>query len=556
MNVALRSCTFVEVPPTGVFPRRDPRPTESKAEEQLFGALTKKLPKGWTAWHSLRLRVDGSVEGEGDFVIAIPNRGVLVLEVKGGAIHVADGQWFQNGSRLSKPPRDQGLRFARMLRERLEADGVHAPYTSVAVAFPQTSFDDGPPHADLRGIVIGAEDVPHLDDALPAIVERLFVRNGEAIVSRGTDWIDRLHNYWGETWTPKLTLRDERRRREAEMVPWDEFQLRILSGIEHNRQFLVNGGPGTGKTMIARELANRLAQRGLKVLYLCWTRALAQGQRAEGLANAWAIREYAAFLLEQANIHLQNGEPSARWTVETWEDAVLHAAYECAPALAWDAVIVDEGQDFTANDWELVKSLAGDRILWAFADEGQSYWPERKPPPGLFTHSFALPKRYRCPEALACFADLYRASRPHFGAEPPVGAFSELQIVRAPSASSLGEKVAREIEKARHAGLASDDIAVLSLAGVTKTVLANASAIGRTAVVRADDAKADEAVVADTFLRFKGLERPLVIVSELSLGPKQYDTRMHIALTRATMRCVVVATGEEIDADPRLAARQ
>jgi hypothetical protein len=60
-------------------------------------------------------------------------------------------------------------------------------------------------------------------------------------------------------------------------------------------------------------------------------------------------------------------------------------------------------------------------------------------------------------------------------------------------------------------------------------------------------------VIADTFLRFKGLERPWVIVVELERGRTRYDVRMHVALTRATVGCVVVATGEEIGADQRLA---
>lgn len=43
-------------------------------------------------------------------------------------------------------------------------------------------------------------------------------------------------------------------------------------------------------------------------------------------------------------------------------------------------------------------------------------------------------------------------------------------------------------------------------------------------------------------------------MTELSAGESRYDVRMHIALTRATVECVVVATAEELGADPRLAA--
>src|SRR5690606_38192219 len=64
-----------------IYPRSGPRPTGSKAEKRVYRALAAALPDGWVAWHSLKLRVGAHYEGEGDFVIAAPDRGLLVLEV-------------------------------------------------------------------------------------------------------------------------------------------------------------------------------------------------------------------------------------------------------------------------------------------------------------------------------------------------------------------------------------------------------------------------------------------------------------------------------------------
>lgn len=58
--------------------------------------------------------------------------------------------------------------------------------------------------------------------------------------------------------------------------------------------------------------------------------------------------------------------------------------------------------------------------------------------------------------------------------------------------------------------------------------------------VKPDSPQASSSVVVETFLRFKGLERPFVIITEL--GGKHvthYETRMHIALTRATVQAIV-----------------
>jgi hypothetical protein len=154
-------------------------------------------------------------------------------------------------------------------------------------------------------------------------------------------------------------------------------------------------------------------------------------------------------MLSRAKVAVQDGAAPADWTTETWELAPLQAAVDAVPAAGptYDAVVVDEAQDFTANDWELVKALAAGRPLWAFADEAQGFWEDRKIPEGLFPASLSLRQRYRCPEPLALFADQYRP-RGHGAAEPPRGPFDELRIVLAPTETAIADRVANEIQKA------------------------------------------------------------------------------------------------------------
>ena len=78
-----------------LWPKELPRHTDSEGEKKVYKALKSGLPKGWQAWHSLRIRSRKSGRfGETDFVIVDPSKpSLLILEVKGGLIESSDGRW-------------------------------------------------------------------------------------------------------------------------------------------------------------------------------------------------------------------------------------------------------------------------------------------------------------------------------------------------------------------------------------------------------------------------------------------------------------------------------
>jgi hypothetical protein len=508
------------------------------------------LPEGWTAWHSLRVHAARGAEGEGDFVLAVPHRGVILLEVKGGQVELRGGHWYQNGKRLSAAPREQAHGFSKTLRQQLGArfPGERLPFVVIATAFPETAWEEPPSNGDLEGAVLGAQDLAFLREALEALAERLF----QPREAPSWDWVSALHELWGETWIPEPTLGWRTQEAEVRRVALDAQQLAAIRALTSNPRVLVQGGPGSGKTLLALEVAKRWQAAARAPLLLCFTRALALEFRAAG-RTAWTVRDLAAELVRTRSLPVSAASEPARWSAEEWSEATLLAAAEVERSpFPCDAVIVDEAQDLEAADWALVRALAGQGPLWIFADEGQGFWPARSEIPAEVRPPFTvvLETRYRCPPAIAAFAELYRTGAP---ASKPVTASPELELLIT-SAAELEGACAAALARLAGAGIARRHIAVISLAGQTRTRLGAATHIGSVPVVRADAGDAREELVADTFLRFKGLERPWVVLVELGLVPMNYDVRMHIALTRATAGCIILATPEELAQDARLAS--
>src|SRR4030095_16189942 len=171
-----------------------------------------------------------------------------------------------------------------------------------------------------------------------------------------------------------------------------------------NHRVLVEGGAGSGKTLLAREAALRRAEGGARVLVLTFTEALAQWlSRSIDVpgVDVAPIRRFALGLLEQAGLPHSRPEGS-----DEWEEVSLRAAVDALPppGSRWDFLVVDEAQDLKEHDWFLVEELSRRGGLWAFHDPAQRFWSDRAIREDLFQARFRLPQTHRCHPAILALA--------------------------------------------------------------------------------------------------------------------------------------------------------
>ncbi len=108
---------------------------------------------------------------------------------------------------------------------------------------------------------------------------------------------------------------------EARIVRLTEDQLELIDIVEANTRVICTGGAGTGKTMLALELAKRWCASGMRVALAChspWLKSFLEGSAVPGLVVCLADS--------------------------------IHVAAKRAGIEKFDALIVDEGQDILNMD--------------------------------------------------------------------------------------------------------------------------------------------------------------------------------------------------------------
>lgn len=369
-----------------MIPDLDPRMIENDGERMAYAAL-KKLPADYTVLYSFTFRTmpPGAADpdfGEADFVVVHPRFGYLVLEVKQGKIGFTSGQWYeekQHGPQLlAKNPvvQAQKAMYAILQRYKEKAGSDFFPLSiRYGLWFPECRHVWGQLPASLERDCILLEDAL---DAPEEAVRRAFAAP-ERPPQRGA--IDCLIN---KVLAPafktfaRLDEEIDRYDRAAQRVLTEE-QERILEETELDRRKVFLGAAGTGKTFVAMEKARRLAAAGKRVFLTCYNKNLAAFMRKQVPAEV-VCQNFHDFLLEtlqregKALEVPSEGEDQSRFFDETLPTRGFDH-YSCAPLEdKFDAVIVDEGQDFSGNWYTCLQAMLRDEAdgeFYVFADPNQ-----------------------------------------------------------------------------------------------------------------------------------------------------------------------------------------
>ncbi len=534
-----------------MYPERLPAGVESEAERRLFETFKAEFSDDFVVFPRVRWlarkRGKGSEDGEADFVVAHPRYGVLVLQVKGGGIarDAETGRWTSKDrheiEHEIEDPLQRAARSMYALGAKLRESECTRAYSyplAYAVAFPDVyiDFELGP--EALAEVVF---DLPKVRALKQSIVDAFRLRFS-ASPGPGREAVEALAGLIGCSWQVEATVGASVAEQERVIRLLTEEQFQLLDFIGCRRRALVRGCAGSGKTMLAIETTRRLGAAGYRTLLTCYNQNLAAWMAAQFKETPVEVRHFHSLCRQfagQAGIELSKGPGEADDAFfARYPDALLDALNVVRDR--FDAVIVDEGQDFEDEWWVVLTALladSADGILYIFCDDNQGIYG-RGPNYPIAEAPFVLTRNCRntrqIHEVVMCFykSDHKPACIGPEGIPPKLYEFpsgSERQGVEA-----LIDKLVNEEQ------VQPGDIAMLLRRSREKSAWATPPR-RKTWSATWDLREADGQVICSTVHGFKGLERPVVIVCELGgVDPAADAELLYVAFSRARSLLAVV----------------
>lgn len=361
--------------------QEDPR---RNGERMVFQWLSDSHIPGTAYYSLLQKNHKHKLIGEVDFLY-VCDRGFLCIEVKGGQnIYRSGMEWYS-------------------VNKKGVHNSIHNPFVQAKDCqyalknyFTDTYGKWSEQSKYLIGYAVVFPECIFTGSGNDLVTEVMF--DGRYDLNEFPNYLNKVFDYWDKLeidrhgYTPKRLTAEQLRQAndllrgdfqvvpsmhlelqhvDQQMLKLTEEQYDRLDDVEMNKRAIIQGGAGTGKTILALELARKYAASNKCVLYLCYNSNMA---------------EYA-----QASL---NGRPNI--TVSTFHGLIMHLLgdpslykntpkelgrrfLECTPLVTqrFDVVIIDEGQDlFCSEVFEAIDAFISDGLKngnWAiFLDPNQN----------------------------------------------------------------------------------------------------------------------------------------------------------------------------------------
>ena len=522
------------------------------AENKVFDQL-KRISDKYDIFYSRKFITDGigkKPEYEVDFIIAIPEKAIICLEVKGGSINYSGSkdEWSQNGRVMSKRPDSQASSathalikgFSDLIGDMAIGWGLCFPDGDLGSKALPTSIDSNQ--------IIDQLGVLHIDKALEYLFD--FVKKQNSHREGARRW---MYNKFKTQLLRDIgfvqVLSTRVKYNERNFIELTNTQINVFNRLKGNKNIITTGPAGSGKTIIAKTLAQGFIKDGKRVLFLCFNRTLANKIRYEFDRNETGIEvatfhSYARKIIDLYDTLWWKDNSSSD---DFWELDVPVKLEECLPFYQdkFDAIIIDEGQDFKEFWFELIFSLGNnDCSKYIFMDQMQDIFGHYTKIPNEDTFiKYNLPENCRNTKTIVNYlSEVVSKNIETFGNSPEG---EEVVIKSFKNHTEQQKYLLDEIKSLTiEQGISAEQILVLLNSSKSDSCIGATTKAGKLEIKALDNKGRfqKDAVNYTTINTFKGLEADIVFIVDTDKIPlKQKHEKLYTEASRARHKLYVLS---------------
>jgi len=544
-----------------IYPDRPIGTTTSNAERKVFYALKDLLPDEYTVLHSVPVYTKeeqgGKMQnGELDFLVIHPDKGMLVIEVKGGGISrdASSGKWSSVDAKgdihTIKDPYEQGKKYAYAVNKLVEREKTTRKFDYPffhAVWFPDvdTSGTSLGISDNLHLITLGKQDLAQAENAVPRVFKNCLGGGNDVPGERG---VEALRLFLSPSWTLSIKLSSSIEEEKQDIIEATKSQYRVLSLLQRYQRALVSGPAGSGKTFLAIEKARRIrhASPESRVLVTCFNNNLSGLIKSQLISDSgidvFSFHKLCASFCKDAAIPIpsEHGSGADGFYATEFPNLLLDAL--CKVGSRYDAIIVDEGQDFDPSWWPILEQCLKDPskgLFYIFYDNNQVIYGKDQDFP-IIQEPFVLEENCRnTKRILELVNEFYEAESDPVPLGPD-GRNPEFIKIEAPSSEI--ETLSRVVKKlVKEEKVDCRDIVILTPNAENRSNLSDGLDIGGLKLSWEPGIRKEGKISCSTIHSYKGLECPVVIVTEMSNLPRgKARSLQYVAYSRANSHLVVL----------------